>query len=57
MSMAFHPEPVPPGTEGDPMIPQLAQVRSKRRDAPEVWTLELEIADDTLFLYQVNSTC
>lgn len=28
------------------MIPQLARVRRKRRDAPEVWTLELEIADD-----------
>jgi len=37
--------PVLGGTALDPMMPRVARVRRRRRDAPEVWTLDLEIED------------
>jgi NAD(P)H-flavin reductase len=29
----------------DPMLPRIAHVRQRRRDGPEVWTLDLELVD------------
>lgn len=47
MSTASPPEPpVLSGTATDPMTPRVARVRRRRRDAPKVWTLDLEIEDD-----------
>ncbi|MGA9487528.1 MAG: hypothetical protein WBV25_10710, partial [Methylocella sp.] len=46
MSMAPPPEPPVPGrTPPDPMVPCIARVRRSRRDAPQVWTLDLEVDD------------
>jgi len=43
MSTARTPEAAAIGAVGaDPMTPQLAQVRRRRADGPQVWTLELE---------------
>jgi NAD(P)H-flavin reductase len=43
MSMATMPSP-PAGADMalDPMVPQVARVRRRRREAPNVWTLEIE---------------
>ena len=42
--MAPPPEPPVPGrTPPDPMVPCVARVRRRRRDAPQVWTLDLEV--------------
>jgi NAD(P)H-flavin reductase len=44
MSMAPLPDPpayVP--EKADPMTPRIAYVRKKRRDGPQVWTLEIEV--------------
>jgi NAD(P)H-flavin reductase len=38
-------EPAALGTAADPMLPLLARVRRRRRDGPQVWTLELEAED------------
>ena len=44
--MAPPPEPPVPGrTPTDPMVPCIARVRRRRRDAPQVWTLDLEVDD------------
>ncbi|WP_442754746.1 FAD/NAD(P)-binding protein [Methylocystis sp. JAN1] len=34
-----------------PVVPQVAHVRRRRRDAPDAWTLELEMADGARFRY------
>jgi NAD(P)H-flavin reductase len=34
-----------------PMVPQIAHVRRRRHDAPDAWTLELDMADGARFLY------
>lgn len=34
-----------------PMVPRIAHVRRRRHDAPDAWTLELEMADDAHFNY------
>jgi NAD(P)H-flavin reductase len=34
-----------------PMVPQIAHVRRRRHDAPDAWTLELEMADGAHFDY------
>jgi NAD(P)H-flavin reductase len=34
-----------------PMVPQIAHVRRRRHDAPDAWTLELEMASDAHFDY------
>jgi NAD(P)H-flavin reductase len=34
------------GTATDPMVPRVARVRRRRRDGPQIWTLDLEIEDD-----------
>jgi NAD(P)H-flavin reductase len=34
-----------------PMVPQIAHVRRRRHDAPDAWTLELEMADGVHFDY------
>jgi len=44
--MASPPEPpVFDRTPIDPMVPCVARVRRRRRDAPQVWTLDLEVDD------------
>jgi NAD(P)H-flavin reductase len=35
----------------EPMVPRVAYVRRRRHDAPDVWTLELEMADGARFEY------
>jgi len=53
--MAPRSEPLASGRGAlDPMLPRVARVRRKRRDAPEVWTLDIEIenggeAEDFVF--------
>ncbi|MGJ0393609.1 MAG: FAD/NAD(P)-binding protein [Methylocystis sp.] len=34
-----------------PMVPQIAHVRRRRHDAPDAWTLELDMANGERFLY------
>lgn len=34
-----------------PMVPQIAQVRRRRRDAPDAWTLELDMGNGAPFRY------
>ncbi len=42
--MAPRPEPSVSGwVAADPMLPRVARVRRRRRDAPQVWTLDIEI--------------
>lgn len=41
--MANLPEtPIPPAPAADPMVPRVAHVRHRRRDGPQVWTLDIE---------------
>lgn len=41
----------PAGPVSQPMVPQIAHVRRRRHDAPDVWTLELEMASGEPFIY------
>src|SRR5512136_2056648 len=41
----------PAGPASQPMVPRIAHVRRRRHDAPDAWTLELEMAEGGHFHY------
>ena len=46
MSMAFLADPTNTATAAaDPMVPYITRVRRRRRDAPRVWTLDIEVQE------------